>query len=166
MTVAQRSMSGEPVDRAESGVDEVEAATAERLDRRVDVRLHELRLDARVAGEPARRLDRRPREVQPGDARAATRPRQRVEPEVALRMDERDSVHVAHFVKLEGAQRRCAGEEPGHVVEVAGDVDRDTLVPHGAIQRFVLVRHGGQSSASRRGRGGGGARGATAAGGA
>jgi hypothetical protein len=82
------------------------------------------------------------REVEAGHRCALAGPRERVEPEVALEVDEPSTGHVAELVDLEVPQRGRGGveEEPIEVVEVAGGMDRDPLLPPGAVPflpRFI-----------------------------
>lgn len=98
---------GEPDQRAEAGVGDVEGATAERAARVVDVGLHELGIQARLRGDPAGGRDGLAREVEPGDPGAPPRPGQGVEAEVALEVDEVEPVDRAELVHLEGGRGSC-----------------------------------------------------------
>jgi hypothetical protein len=53
---------------------------------------------------------------------------------VALQVQEVEPAHVAELGDLEGAQVAAPGEEALDVVVLAGDVDRDALVPHRPVQ--------------------------------
>src|SRR4029079_15278089 len=112
-----------------AGVDDVEAAAAEGRDGVVEVGLDELGVEARAVRQGARRLDRRGREVEPRDARAAAGPRERVEAEVALGVDQGEAADGADLLEREGVELRGAGQERLDVVEVAVDMDRHALVP-------------------------------------
>ena len=79
-------------------------------------------------------VDRRRREVQTGDLGALPRPGQRVEPEVALEVDEGATGDVGEFLALERTESGSAREECRDVVEVARDVDGDPLVPHRPVE--------------------------------
>ena len=131
---------GQPVERAEAGVDDVEATPAERARRVVDVGVDEVGLETGAACDVACRLDRGRREVQPRDPCALTGPGERVQAEMALQVQERRARDAGQLALLEGAQGRAAGEEPVDVVEVAAHVDRHALVPQRAV-RLAPVGH-------------------------
>jgi hypothetical protein len=123
----------QPVECAEARVDDVEALPAERLDGVVDVGGDEAGIEIRLLRKRVRRVDRGLREVEADYRGAAPRPREAVEPEVALQVDEPLARDVADLLDLERPQRRAARAEPLDVVEVARDVDRNALVPPRAV---------------------------------
>ena len=60
---------------------------------------------------------------------------------MTLEMQQRLAGHVAEFVALDGAQRRAARLEAGHVIERGAGVDRHQFIPATAI-RFLMRIHG------------------------
>lgn len=66
----------------------------------MDVRADEGRRNGEVAGQHAGGRNRLVAEVRAGHLRTQPRPGQRVEPEVALEMEERPVTDVAHLVPL------------------------------------------------------------------
>ena len=120
---------------------------AEDRGRVVHVAHLEARLQAQLGGEAAGGGDRGGREVEAGDARAAARPVERGEAEVALEVDQVEALDGPHLLQLEVVEPGGAGPEAVHVVERAADVDRDPLVPERAVQgERVLGRHARVSS--------------------
>ena len=90
-------------------------------------------LDRQLPREAPGVSDRSLREVDPGHPGAAARPRQGVEPEVALQVEERLPAHVTHPFEFDGIQRLAPGLETLHVVELAGDVELGPRVPEIAV---------------------------------
>ena len=132
---------GQPVERTEARVDDLEAAAAERFGGVVDVRLDELGVQRAARREVAGGLDRGAGEVEPGDAGAQARPREGVLAEVALRMHEGATLHVRQLHQLERPQGGAAGDERLHVVQLARDMDRHALVPQLAIDLEPVLGH-------------------------
>ena len=69
-------------------------------------------------------------EIDTSDDGAPSGPRKGVESEVALEMKEGLTVDRADFVRFKFAESALAVQEAGDVVEVARDVNVDTVVPH------------------------------------
>ncbi len=99
----------------------------------VDVSGDEACVELQLRGEAVRGLDSGSGEVDADDRGTATRPRQRIEAEMALQMHQALALDGPHLLDLEGAQRVGARLEAFDVVEVAADVDRDALVPELAV---------------------------------
>ncbi len=127
---------GQPAERADPGVDEVEPASLERLGRRVELGDDELRLHAGSFGEEPRLLDRRLGEVEAGHARAETGERDRVRSDVALEVhavQPRDVAEPGEVEAHDTAQElRVLGETRDRVVG-RRDVRGHALVPVGAV---------------------------------
>ena len=129
-----RAEIGEPPERPSARVDDVEGLFGDRPGQIVDVGNDEPRAigKARLDRELTSERDRRVAEVHAGHMGGAeARPRQRVEPEVALHMQERLARDVADLGALPGAIRTSSEivAEPLDVVERAGRVDRGPRVP-------------------------------------
>ena len=73
---------------AHSGIDDIERAARERLDGIVDVGLDELGAEAGLGGEGTRLAHGFAREVEARDVSAKAGPRERVQSEVALEVEE------------------------------------------------------------------------------
>ena len=108
----------------------------------VQVRLDEARVgEAEVGRQLAGQADRGRREVGAGDRRPEPRPRQGVDAEVALQVEERPAVDVADRLDLVVAQPDATLAEAGQVVEVAVLVDRRPRLPErlvGGVRGGVL----------------------------
>ncbi len=128
---------GEPRQRPEADVDDVEGGSPEGVNGVVDVRAHEGRpvLEAGPPGQGARLVDGGLGEVEARHARAGAGPRQGVEPEVALQVHEVEARHVPEGGGLLGARSPAVGQPPFHVVKLRRDVHRHTLVPDVPILR-------------------------------
>jgi hypothetical protein len=105
--------------------------------------------EARPPGEPelvrqpARGRDRRAREIEPDHLGAALRQRQAVAAEVALQMQDAQPRDRAELGLLDRTQPVMPGAQRRDVVERRPQMDRDPLVPVGAVDVApVLVRHG------------------------
>ena len=121
--------------------------TVEPLREVVHVRCDEARVQAELRRQSRGELDRLGREVRPRDVRAQPRPRQRVDPEMALEVQERLAVHVADLFELVVAQTDPSGAELVQAVEVRRFVDAGPLVPQLAVAFEELVH--GRSVSSR-----------------
>ena len=86
-------------------------------------------IDALVLRERTRRLDGVLGEVEARNVRSPARPRQRVEAEVTLEMQEVATGDVTDLVELDGPQRALSGAEAVDVVELRCDVQWCALVP-------------------------------------
>src|ERR1700731_797526 len=97
----------------------------------VDIGADELRREPRCGGQLPRLLDRRRREIEPGDDRALTGEGQRVEPEMALQMDHPLAGDIAKLAALDRMQRLPLPEKSLDRVEAGAvaAVDRHPLVP-------------------------------------
>src|SRR5215211_1026848 len=82
------------------------------------------------------------REVHPGDARAAAAPRERVQPEVTLQVQQVEAGDVREQPELHVVQWGRAGEEPVHVVVGVLPVAGGALVPERAVGLEILIVHG------------------------
>ena len=123
---------GQPAEDAARRVDDVELVPE--TDRQlVHVRLDEARVEPEVRRQLARERDRGRREVDAGDLRAEPRPRQRVEPEMALQVEQRLAGHVAEGRDLVGLDPDAALAEAGDVVEVALGVQLRPRVPQALV---------------------------------
>lgn len=81
-------------------------------------------------------------EVQAGHVCAAPGPGQGVEPEMALQVDQPPTGDLPDFGQLELPQSLSAGLEPSQVIEVAGQVNRDSFIPERLVDRKVVgIRH-------------------------
>jgi hypothetical protein len=92
---------GQPADRADAGVDDVETRLAKDLDGGVHVALHELDVDTRERGQTPCLLHRGRREVRAGHVRAQPRQRHRVGADVALQVDAAQTRDVAEPRQVE-----------------------------------------------------------------
>src|SRR2546425_8633734 len=88
----------------------------------------------------SRELHRREAEIGAGHLRPETSPRQRVDPEMALEMEQLEPVDRPYFVDLVGLQPDAAALEPLEVVEGRGLVDPRPLVPQLVIGADRLMR--------------------------
>lgn len=79
-------------------------------------------------------------EVEADDRCAAACPGKRVEAEVALEVGEALAGDIADLLDLKRAERARPGPEALDVVEVAGGMDPDPLVPPGAVCRQARVQ--------------------------
>jgi hypothetical protein len=129
-----RAEIGQPPERPSPRVHDVEGLAGERPGQVVDVgddepcAIGEPRLDR----ELARERDRGFAEIDARDLGGAeARPRQRVEPEVALQMQERLPRDIADLGPLPGRDPHVVGgiPETSDVVERAGRMDRGPRVP-------------------------------------
>lgn len=133
--VGPRRQVGQPVECTEARVDHVERPAAEGSRRVVDVGLDEVGLDADALRDAASRGHRLAGEVEARDPGATTGPRQRVQAEVALQVDQVQPIDRTDRLDLDGPQRVVrAGDEALGVVEAAADVVGDPLVPEAAVQ--------------------------------
>ncbi len=131
---------GQPVERSPRGIDDVEHAV-EVGRQRVQVRQDEAGLGvAELVGEPCGELDRRGRDVGAGNDRAEPRPRQGVDPEVALQVEQRLAGDITDQLDLVGSKAHAARPECREVVEVARGVDRRPGIP----KRSIGFEGGGQ----------------------
>jgi hypothetical protein len=132
----------QPAEHALRGEDDIELAL-ERRRQVVQVGLHERGRDADVGGERPGSLDGLGGEVGPGHRCAEPRQRERVEPEMALQVEERLSAHVADLLAFAvgDPDRARAVTEGGHVVERRIDVDPRPRVPQAAVLEECFV-HG------------------------
>ena len=133
---------GEPRECTDSRVDDIERAAVHRGDRVEHVGVHELRAigESDIGGECSGRLDRRPREVDADDACASARPRQRVGAEVALQVQQIETVRIdAEFVAFERPQTIRVRAERLEVVELGLGVALGALVPPGAVRFHPLL---------------------------
>lgn len=103
---------GQPADRSDAREGDLEAAIAEGRDGVVHVGLDEGRRDVRLVGQRPCLRDRRRREVETGDRRAASCPAQGVDAEVALEMDEAAAAHVADLLDLPRTQPSLPALKP------------------------------------------------------
>ena len=119
----------QPAKDAARGVDDVEGPVE--VGRQVvQVRLDEPRLrEAQVRRQRRRQLDGRRRQVRAGDASAESRERQRVDPEVALQVEEGLAGDVADELELVRLDPAAALSEGREVVEVALGMDPGPDVP-------------------------------------
>ena len=102
---------GQPVERAEAGVDDVEAPSPSAAAASCTSDGHELRIERPPRPRVRAGLDRRAEKSSPVTSAPTTGPGQRVEAEVALEVDQRAPGHVADLLELERAQRVRAGHE-------------------------------------------------------
>ena len=125
---------GQPAEHAARRVDDVELALE-----RVDGRSYRLDSTKRASGKPSsigqgpRQLDRGRRDVRAGHPGAQPGPGQRVDPEVALQVEERLAGDVADHLDLVRPEPDAAGLERLEVVEIARRVDPRPGVPEGPI---------------------------------
>jgi hypothetical protein len=84
-------------------------------------------------GELARLGHGRRHEIHAGDGGAVACPRQRVEAEMALQMQQRLSAHIAYAGQRDRAQRLAARDETGNVVSAASNVIRRPRLPHSMV---------------------------------
>jgi len=107
----------------------------------VQVRADEPSLgEAELVGQPAGELDRGAAEIGPGDPRAETGPGQRVDPEMALEVEQVAPGDVADLGDLEVPQPDAASLEALEVVERRRGVDGRPLVPQGLVLEDRLAR--------------------------
>jgi hypothetical protein len=130
----------EPVERAEAGVDDVEPLAVEGIRGGVDVGGDKPGVEAGLRSERVGGFDAGSGEVEADDRRAAARPGERVEAEVALEVDEALARDVPRLLDLERVERAPPGPEALDVVEAAGSVNRDALVPPGPVCRQAGVQ--------------------------
>jgi hypothetical protein len=131
---------GEPVERAETRVDDVEPLALEGVGGGIDVGGDKPAVEVGVRREGVGGFDPGGGEVEADDRRAAARPGERVEAEVALEVDKALARDVADLLDRERVQRAPSGPEALDVVEAAGGMDRDALVPPGAICRQAGIQ--------------------------
>ena len=152
-----RTEVGDPAQRAVRREHHVEAT---REIRRQLLRIgdDECRVEAGLFREALRPLDGDRREVEPGHPRAAPGPRQRVQTEVALDVQQVEPLYVAdgsgHLAELPLVQRRCPGEESFDVVDAVLAVDAGEVVPMRAVElhrigHTTTLSADGGSTASR-----------------
>ena len=121
---------GQPAQRPDPRVDDVVGAPRQGRDRVVHVGADELGVDALGVGERARAASTADSEKSsPVTARAAPRPRQGVEAEVALEVQQLASGDVTDLLDLDRPQCAPAGTEAVDVVELRRNVQRGALVP-------------------------------------
>ena len=131
-----------PTDGAQAGVDNVEALI-EGCGRFIDIADFKRGSDVRSLRDFSGGANGRFTEVDTSDDGAPSGPRKGVESEVALKMEEGLAVDRADFVRFKFAESALAVQEAGDVVEVARDVNVDTVVPHGTIGvKVFFVHHG------------------------
>ena len=132
----------EPAENATRGVDDVEPLV-EHVRKPVDVGHDEPGGNADIGCERPRRRDRLLAEVDAGDRGPETRPRERIEPEVALQVKERLPIDATDLLEL------VFGDPDGSfpvakrldVVELGIDVDLRPRVPELAVLAEGLVDH-------------------------
>jgi hypothetical protein len=138
---------GQPAQRADAGVHDVVRRVRDRVRRVVHVRRDErrpVRAEAEVPGQSPGQVDRGFGEVEPDDTGGAVPgPGQRVESDVALEVQQGAVADLAHLGELEVAQGLLTGPEGVEVVEITRDVQRDPLVPVGAVGLVPVGRGGG-----------------------
>src|SRR5689334_236652 len=126
---------GQPAEHATRRVHDVELV-AEPDRELVDVRFDEPRVgEADVGGELSGDTDRCGREVDTGDRGAEPRPGQRVQPEMALQVEQALPGDVAKGLDLIRADPEPAFAEPRDVIELALGMDRGPRVPESLIGR-------------------------------
>ena len=145
---------GQPRDRAPSDEHHIECRRLGNCCRRVvQIGLNEARAigEAHLAREPTGRSDRGRREIQSHDGRAALRQLQGVRAEMALKVEDMapvDRPELRLFNRVQAAAPRAQARE---IVTARAEMQRDLLVPMGAVGRsprwFV---HDRCSSFSRR----------------
>src|SRR5207253_11030583 len=93
-------------------------------------------------GKIARGRNRTWREIEPGRFRATAGERYRIEPEMALQMQQTPAVNVSQFGSHDRIQRFGAGEKSLDLVETGPvpQMDRDTILPIAAIGFEEAVR--------------------------
>ena len=125
---------GQPAKDPARRVDDVELVP-EPHGQLIDVRLDETRIgDAKVGGELAGEPDRRRGEVDSRDACAQPSPRQRVEAEVALEVEQALALDVADRGDLIRPDAHAPFAEAGHVVELALRVHLRPRVPEALVR--------------------------------
>ena len=106
-------------------------------------------VEAGARGQLAGGEDRRLAEVDADDAGAEARPAEGVHAEVALEVDEVEAGDVAGLLDLVPTKWRATCQKAVDAVEVGGDVDRDALVPPGAVELEPGVVHRRSSARTR-----------------
>jgi hypothetical protein len=136
----------QPAERAETHVHHVEHLAFECFDRVVHIGAHECRamFEPRPARDVASGVDGGRREVEARDLRPGARPRQGVEPEVTLEMQESQTGDVAERLDVAPARAALVAQPPVDVVEARPDVDRGAVVPIGAVRSETLVHAPGR----------------------
>ena len=131
----------QPAQRAQAHVGDVERLPAQGIRRVLHVGAHERRsiAEACLLRQFAGLADCRRREVDAGDGRAGARPRQRVEPEMALQVDDAQPRDVAESRNLPLSGTGLFAQPPLDVVEVRPHVDGDALVPVDAVRRASVL---------------------------
>ena len=127
---------GQPAERADARVDEVEATAPERLGRLVELGDDELRVDPGSLGQKPRLLDRRLGEVEPRHACAKAGEGDGVRPDVALEVhavEPRDVAEAGEVEAHDAAQELGILREARDRVVGRRDVGGDALVPVGAV---------------------------------
>ena len=122
----------QPAEHTQRGVNNVERFVQHRR-QVIHVALDETRPQAEFGVQPPSRGDGDVREVHTGGAGAEPAPRHRVQPEVALQMQEGLVGDVPHLAPLDVVQRDAPRLEAGHVVERRGRMHRNALVPVAAV---------------------------------
>ena len=132
---------GDPAQRTDPGVDEVEALPAERLDGAVHVRLDVVDVEADPIGDPARVPQRVRRQVEPRHPRPEAGEAQRVGAEVALQVHAVEALEVAEAWAVERDDLR----DPRGVLDLAqvvaaiAHVDVGPGIPVGAVDVEVVA---------------------------
>jgi hypothetical protein len=122
----------------------------DRLARRVNIGADEFGDEAGGLGQQLRLGDRGRREIEPGGDRAVACQDQRVEPEMALQVDEALAGDRAEFAILDRVQRFPAGEKPLDRIKPAAvaAVDRHPFVPVAPVGGEELTEEQGASQQS------------------
>ena len=135
---------GQPADRADPGVHQVEPAGAQHVHRVVQVGLDEVDVRVGALGQRARFGQRRCREVQRGHPGTEPVQRQGVRPDVALQVHAALAGQVTEPVLVEAhhvAEEVRLGQEALHRVARRGGVRRGPLVPVGLVQAAIVIGH-------------------------
>ena len=118
----------------------------DRLARRINIGADEFGAKARCLGQPPRLGDRRRRKIEPGGDRAMACQDQRVEPEMALQVNDAFAGHRAELAILDRVQRFFLGEKPLDRIKPAAvaPVDRHPLVPVAPVggDESAQIAHG------------------------
>src|ERR671922_2044303 len=114
--------------------------------------MNEPGVDADLLGELPSMADGPLAEVRAGHSGPETGPRQGVDAEVTLEVEEVLARDVPHLADLVVADPDVSATEPLHVVEVGADVEVRPLVPQLPVRRDVLL-HGRSRYAVPRDRG-------------
>src|SRR5262249_17070426 len=140
------SQIGQPAERSPGRKDEIEWAGRE-LRSVVHPPLYECGAEPGLLGKPARDLDRRRREIEPGGDGPAAPEAERVAPDMALQMEHALPGNITELCRLDCMQRIFPGPKAGkHVsAERLARVEACALIPIAAIDLNRIV-HGGLNS--------------------